>query len=209
MLIAAGRAYRSLALPLDHRLRTASLVSSQASHGQASLLTVFTPEVQRWEVDILGWSDVYQLPAQLIATVMQIESCGDAGAISPAGAHGLFQVMPYHFEPGEARLDPQTNARRGLGYLRQSLDLAGGEIDRALAGYNGGHSVISNPSSSWPQETQRYVFWGEAIFNEAQSSQNQSPALQAWLRAGGAALCDRASRRPLASLGQGAVFASP
>jgi soluble lytic murein transglycosylase-like protein len=160
---------------------------------QSSLPALFTPEVQRWSSEIEAWSAQYDLPAPLVATVMQIESCGDPRARSGAGALGLFQVMPFHFGADEAALDPDTNARRGLGYLARSLELAGGRVDLALAGYNGGHSRISQAAELWPDETRRYVAWGSAIYADAASGHSVSPALEAWLNAGGARLCRAAS----------------
>jgi len=160
---------------------------------QSSLPALFTPEVQRWSSEIEAWSAQYDLPAPLVATVMQIESCGDPRARSGAGALGLFQVMPFHFGADEAALDPDTNARRGLGYLARSLELAGGRVDLALAGYNGGHSRISHAAELWPDETRRYVAWGSAIYADAASGHSVSPALEAWLNAGGVRLCRAAS----------------
>ncbi len=160
---------------------------------QSNLAALFTPEVQRWSSEIEDWSAQYGLPVPLVATVMQIESCGDPRARSGAGAQGLFQVMPFHFAADEAALDPETNARRGLGYLARSLELAGGRVDLALAGYNGGHSRISQAAELWPDETRRYVAWGSAIYADAASGRSVSPALEAWLRAGGARLCRAAS----------------
>ena len=159
-----------------------------------SVPTVFTPEVRRWERAIVTWSAQYALPAALIATVMQIESCGDARAVSGAGAQGLFQVMPFHFKPGEDPGDPQTNARRGLAYLARALELSEGRVDLALAGYNGGLSRISQAPDAWPAETQRYVAWGSGIFADVTEGRSGSPALQAWLEAGGARLCRAAAQ---------------
>jgi len=47
----------------------------------------------------------------VIAIVIQIESCGSPVAMSGAGALGLMQVMPYHFENGENMINPDTNVR--------------------------------------------------------------------------------------------------
>jgi soluble lytic murein transglycosylase-like protein len=69
---------------------------------------------------------------------MQIESCGDPRARSRAGAMGLFQVMPYHFAGGDDPYNPDTNAVRGLAYLKRSLDTANGDPRLALA------SVVQN-----------------------------------------------------------------
>lgn len=161
--------------------------------GHVSLPTVFTPEVQRWSSEIQTWSASFGVPAPLIATVMQIESCGNPRAQSAAGAQGLFQVMPFHFAPDDVPLDPETNARRGLAYLARSLELADGRVDLALAGYNGGHSRIEQSPELWPDETRRYVAWGSAIYADAAAGQAESPALESWLRAGGDRLCHSAS----------------
>ena len=128
-----------------------------------SISPVFTPQVHLWSAEISHWALEYNLDPNLIALVMQIESCGHPRVHSPAGAQGLFQVMPFHFTQGEDPLDPQTNARRGLLYLARSLDLSNGQIDLALAGYNGGHGVIDRDPNTWAPETHRYVQWGTGI----------------------------------------------
>jgi hypothetical protein len=156
--------------------------------------TVFTPEIQYWAASIQAWAAAYQIDPNLIATVMQIESCGDPEVSSPAGAQGLFQVMPFHFESGEDMLDVQTNAKRGLEYLIGSLDRADGHAGLALAGYNGGHGVIDRGWAGWTAETRRYYYWGSRIYAEAVSGMTSSPTLQEWLGVGGQVLCTRASQ---------------
>jgi soluble lytic murein transglycosylase-like protein len=141
----------------------------------------------------MRWSAAHNLDPNLVATVMQIESCGHPSVRSTAGAIGLFQVMPYHFSPGEDPLDPHTNARRGLAYLARGFELSGGRTDLALAGYNGGHGAIERDASHWPSETQRYVTWGSGILADIASGSTQSSSLQSWLLAGGDNLCRRAS----------------
>ncbi len=159
----------------------------------ATLSAVFTPEVRRWEPQIVTWATAYGLDPNLVATVMQIESCGNPVVASNAGAQGLFQVMPFHFAAGENMLDPETNAARGLDYLSRGLQLAGGQVGLALAGYNGGHSQIGRDSSLWPAETQRYYYWGTGIYEEASAGATESARLSEWLAAGGASLCVRAA----------------
>jgi hypothetical protein len=170
---------------------------AQPAAPAGQLSPVFTPEVQRWGSQILAWSQAFALDPNLVATVMQIESCGHPTISSSAGAQGLFQVMPFHFAPGEAMTDPQTNATRGLDYLARGLQAAGGQVGLALAGYNGGHSQIGRDSSLWPRETQRYHYWGTGIYEDAASGASQSPRLAEWLAAGGASLCARAAQAPM------------
>ena len=154
---------------------------------------MFTPEVLYWEDKILVWSDRWGLDPNLVATVMQIESCGHPRATSPAGARGLFQVMPYHFQSGEDAYHPAVNARRGLAYLKKSLN-SGQTTALAFAGYNGGISGASRPRTSWEPETRRYVYWGMGIYRDASEGKTESERLDEWLRAGGSSLCRSAAR---------------
>lgn len=154
---------------------------------------LFTPEIHFWGDKIMLWASQTGLDPNLIATVMQIESCGDPRATSGAGAMGLFQVMPYHFESGENAYYPDTNALRGLGYLKKSLDTANGNAHLAFAGYNGGIGAVGRAESSWANETQRYAYWGSGIYADALQGASQSARLDEWLGAGGASLCAQAS----------------
>lgn len=158
-----------------------------------TLSPVFTKEVQHWADDIQAWSSSYSLDPNLIAVVMQIESCGHPDIESPAGALGLFQVMPFHFHEDDQALDPSTNAQRGLTYLQRALEISGGDLELGLAGYNGGHAVIEWASDLWPAETWRYVYWGSGILEDIHAGLEQSPRLIEWLSNGGASLCGRAS----------------
>ncbi len=171
--------------------------SSSQRQFTSSIPEVFTPEVMYWAPDILRWSVQYDLPPELVATVMQIESCGHPTIHSNAGAAGLFQVMPFHFGSGEDPLEPETNAFRGLSYLARSLDLAGGDSALALAGYNGGHGQITRVPSLWPAETLRYVRWGVAILGDIRLGNVPSPGVNSWLEAGGASLCRQAAEAQL------------
>jgi soluble lytic murein transglycosylase-like protein len=153
----------------------------------------FPGAVRRWTPEIERWAAEFALPVDLVAVVMTLESCGDPNARSAAGAQGLFQVMPFHFSPGENAYDPEINARRGLAYLSRGLELASGDAALALAGYNGGHTQIDRHPSLWPSETARYVYWGVGILADLRAGLASSPTLQAWLDAGGTGLCRRAT----------------
>lgn len=154
----------------------------------------FAPSVQYWESDILRWADEWDLDPNLVATVMQIESCGDPSALSHAGAMGLFQVMPYHFTSTEAPYTPETNAYRGLAYLQKALNTyQDGRL--AFASYNGGIGTAAKPESQWPNETVRYTYWGTGIYQDTLSGSQTSSRLEEWLGAGGASLCRQAAER--------------
>lgn len=155
---------------------------------------LFTPEVQRWSGSIDKWANDWELDPNFVATVMQIESCGDPQATSHAGAIGLFQVMPFHFQADDAPYKPSVNAKRGLAYLRQGVDQLGSER-LALAGYNGGIGTAAAGETYWAAETIRYVDWGESIYRDAKAGKEHSPALDEWLAHGGVHLCNQAHQR--------------
>lgn len=197
----------SLGMPTPSASAEFSLVQAaeiQTSSPLRSLSSVFTPEVQYWAGRIQVWAAAAGLDPNLVATVMQIESCGDPRARSRAGAMGLFQVMPYHFTASDDPYAPDTNALRGLDYLRRSLDAANGDPRLALAGYNGGIGVIGRSEFGWAAETQRYAYWGSGIYAEASvvvpvpvrgSGANESLRLQEWLATNGISLCRQAHDR--------------
>ena len=156
---------------------------------------IFTKEIQYWAKDIVRWANASSLDPNLVAVVMQIESCGDPRATSRSGATGLFQVMPYHFHFGENPYDPETNALRGLDYLSRSLQTARGNARLAMAGYNGGIGVIARGEWSWAAETLRYVRYGAPIYEDASSGAASSSVLEEWYGKYGASLCRQASNR--------------
>jgi len=88
------------------------------------------------------------LPPSLVFGVIRQESAFDANAQSWAGASGLMQLMP-----GTARelarglglgwsrerlTEPAWNVQVGASYLRQVMAMFDGNVELALAGYNGG-----------------------------------------------------------------------
>jgi len=170
-------------------------ISAAAQTDSTNISPIFTREVQYWSADINRWSNASALDPNLVAVIMQIESCGNPSARSGAGAMGLFQVMPFHFRFGENAYNPETNALRGLNYLARSLQAANGDARLALAGYNGGIGVISRYEATWPAETKRYIYYGAPMYADARSGNSSSPTLDEWYRKYGAGLCRAASQR--------------
>jgi soluble lytic murein transglycosylase-like protein len=156
---------------------------------------IFRIEVRHWADSISKWAAVSQLDPNLVATIMQIESCGDPRATSSAGAMGLFQVMPFHFYATDNPYNPDTNAARGLAYLAKSLATGGGDARLAMAGYNGGIGVISRGEWTWSAQTKRYVQYGAPIYEDARSGLESSTALNEWYEKYGVSLCHQASQR--------------
>jgi hypothetical protein len=172
-----------------------AIVLTEPTPIASNLSASFTPQIQYWGESITRWSAAYGLDPNLAATVMQIESCGDPRARSTSGAMGLFQVMPFHFHATDDPYTPETNAARGLAYLKKSLDTANGDARLALAGYNGGIGVIARPEWTWPAETKRYVLFGWPMYSATQNIFGSNEAVQDWYGKYGASLCRQASNR--------------
>ncbi|WAT17549.1 lytic transglycosylase domain-containing protein [Aurantiacibacter sp. MUD11] len=101
----------------------------------------------------------YDLSPALLEAVVWQESRWREGAVSPAGARGLAQLMP-----GTARdlgVDPDNplaNLEGGARYLREQLDRFDGDLELALAAYNAGPGrVIRAGGIPRIRETQVYV----------------------------------------------------
>jgi soluble lytic murein transglycosylase-like protein len=185
ILFSSAFAYFVMRQPLPNNAVLPPVVTNAVSH-------IFSPEVRYWQGSILKWAAEWQLDPNLIATVIQIESCGDPLALSSAGAMGLFQVMPFHFYAAEDPYNPNINASRGLAYLSRSLEAAGGEVRLALAGYNGGLGIISRPDWLWPDQTKRYVQYGAPIYEDAHRGVDSSDMLNEWFVNYGVSLCQQA-----------------
>ena len=82
-----------------------------------------------------------KLQPELVLAVIQVESNFDRFALSRAGARGLMQVMPFWLheigDPTDNLFHIATNLRFGCAILRHYLDREKGNVERALARYNG------------------------------------------------------------------------
>jgi soluble lytic murein transglycosylase-like protein len=208
-VIAFGLSYMAAALGRNYGGEVAELVPDAIAQSEAvapplaesapvysgGISPIFSAEIQHWAPKIVEWAGQHGLDPDMVATVMQIESCGDPQANSIAGAKGLFQVMPFHFSAGEDMLDPETNAARGVNYFAERMVQSNGDVGLALAGYNGGPGVMSRSFDTWPSETRRYYVWGSGIYQDAKSGGTVSSTLNEWLAAGGRSLCNQAAAR--------------
>lgn len=97
------------------------------------------------------------LPLALLVAVAKVESNLDTEASSPAGAHGLLQVLPS--TAAELELDPYQvgeNVLAGARYLRQLLNRFE-STDLALAAYNAGPAAVELEGLRANDETVAYV----------------------------------------------------
>ena len=168
--------------------------NNESSHVQKNkyIAPFFTPSVHYWGDLIKEYADIFSLDPNLVATVIQIESCGYARATSPAAAKGLMQVMSYHFAKGEDPYHPSTNMNRGTAYLKNVHISFGGNIELTFGGYNGGITGAKRPQSQWSAEALRYVTYGVPIYKDARDGKSTSAKLNEWIALYGNGLCAQA-----------------
>ncbi|HBQ93785.1 MAG: transglycosylase SLT domain-containing protein [Firmicutes bacterium] len=108
------------------------------------------------------------LPPALVIAVITEESGGNASVVSSAGAIGLMQL-----EPGTAQIlgipasqlsDPRENLIAGCLYLRDMLNLFGGNLSLALSAYNAGPGAVQANGDQVVPGTQGYVNNVEALY---------------------------------------------
>ncbi|HQW19857.1 MAG TPA: lytic transglycosylase domain-containing protein [Rhodocyclaceae bacterium] len=104
------------------------------------------------------------LDPQLVLGLIQVESGFKKYALSPVGARGYMQVMPFWVnligQKGSNLFHLRINLRYGCTILRHYLDIEKGDLYRALGRYNGSLGQAEYPNMvraawerqwSWPQ----------------------------------------------------------
>jgi hypothetical protein len=99
------------------------------------------------------------LEPSLVMGLIQVESAFRKYAVSPVGAHGYMQVMPFWTrvigDGDRAKLfHMQTNLRYGCSILRMYIDMERGDLYLALGRYNGSRGQSDYPNAvllAWKQ----------------------------------------------------------
>jgi soluble lytic murein transglycosylase len=103
--------------------------------------------------ELVADSGANSLDPYLVASLIRQESEFNAGAVSPANAYGLMQLLPSvgkslakkhgikHFSDNQL-LDPTINLELGTINLKQAIDRYGGQVEYALAAYNAGDTPV-------------------------------------------------------------------
>ena len=145
----------------------ASIIAASKSN---TPITVNSPSIKNGNYsEIIKQAAVkYNLPEDLLSSVIQHESNFNKDSVSHAGAEGLMQLMPgtAKFLGVANSFDPVQNIEGGAKYLRQMFNQFNGSAELALAAYNAGPGNVKKYGGIPPfKETQNYVKKVLSTFN--------------------------------------------
>ncbi|WP_413586866.1 transglycosylase SLT domain-containing protein [Bdellovibrio sp. HCB274] len=127
--------------------------ASQGVDGGRAMWELAYPRAYSDSVD--KYTKKFTVPTELVWGIMRAESSYRRDAISPVGALGLMQVMPFtgykvatmvgakDFKPTQL-LEPDTAVQIGSRYLKRLMDRFDNTIPLVAAGYNAGPHRVKN-----------------------------------------------------------------
>ena len=90
-----------------------------------------------------------KLQPEVVLALIEVESHFDQYAISVSGARGIMQIMPFWLDElnmqGNNLFHLKTNIRMGCTILKHYLDREKGNLNNALARYNGSYGKAKYP----------------------------------------------------------------
>jgi len=119
--------------PTQNAQLTSALTKDPSKPAPAELDTLVQETAQKHHVD-----------PNLVRAVISTESNWNTAAVSRKGAQGLMQLIPataHTLGVGNA-FDPAQNVDAGTRYLGMLLERYNGDLNKALAAYNAGPSVV-------------------------------------------------------------------
>ena len=100
------------------------------------------------------------LPPALVHAIIKAESNGQRKAVSPKGAKGVMQLMPFTSKRLRVAdpFDPIENIEGGIKYIKELLVAFEGNLTNAIAAYNAGPAAVRKYGGVPPYaETRVYV----------------------------------------------------
>jgi len=100
------------------------------------------------------------LPPALVHAIIKAESNGQRKAVSPKGARGVMQLMPFTSKRMQVAdpFDPIENIEGGIKYIKELLVAFEGDLTNTIAAYNAGPAAVRKYGGVPPyQETRLYV----------------------------------------------------
>jgi soluble lytic murein transglycosylase-like protein len=115
---------------------------------------------QQYDPIVQSCARQFNVPADLIHSIIRAESGYDSRAVSVKGAAGLMQLMPETAtQYGVSdRFDPADNIKGGVKYLKDMIKLFNGDTAKVLAAYNAGQEALNKFNGIPPYaETREYI----------------------------------------------------
>jgi soluble lytic murein transglycosylase-like protein len=138
---------------------TAALYLREASPPSPSRASSWKGET--WMMDYAErYSRAHNLSPALIKAIIRAESNGERFAVSPKGAKGMMQLMPFTSRRLNVSdpFDPIENIEGGVKYIKELLGTFGGNLVHAVAAYNAGPAAVKKYGGIPPYaETRLYV----------------------------------------------------
>src|SRR5947209_2523812 len=132
----------------------------------------------------MQWADhyaaVYQVPRELVHSIIEIESGWHPRAISNQGAVGLMQLMPATALTFGVtnRFEIEQNIRGGVAYLARLLKLFNGDVRLVAAAYLTGEAQILRVGLKYSSaEVYRYVVKVARLYREKRLKRLQTEVL--------------------------------
>jgi len=106
------------------------------------------------------FSRAYDLSPALVKAIIKAESNGERFAISPKGAQGMMQLMPFTSKRLKVAdpFDPVENIEGGVKYIKELFGVFRGNLVHTVAAYNAGPEAVRKYGGVPPyKETRQYV----------------------------------------------------
>ena len=121
----------------------------------------FSGKQEAWMMEYADrYSRAHNLSPALVKAIIKAESNGKRLAVSPKGAQGMMQLMPFTARQMNVSdpFDPVENIEGGVKYLKELLGTFGGNLLHAVAAYNAGPEAVKKYGGIPPyEETRLYV----------------------------------------------------
>ena len=131
----------------------------------------------------MQWADhyaaVYQVPRELVHSIIEVESGWQPHAVSNEGAVGLMQLMPATAVTFGVtnRFEIDQNIRGGVAYLARLLKLFNGDLRLVAAAYLTGETQILRTGLKYSHaEVYRYVVKVARLYSEKRLKRLQTEA---------------------------------
>ncbi|CAA6816087.1 MAG: Membrane-bound lytic murein transglycosylase D precursor (EC [uncultured Thiotrichaceae bacterium] len=159
----------------------ASTLIASASYAQSCVnadKSIIQEKAAPYQKTINKYAKQYRVDANLISSVIAIESCFNRKAVSPKGAQGLMQLIPDTAERFGIKdsFSADLNIKGGVRYLNFLQKRYAGDMRKVLAAYNAGEGKVDYYKGIPPyKETQNYVKHVLAIYTSLNPPKARAP----------------------------------